>query len=186
MRKRNCEQWLVGLREPCQKYMVAAIILIALSMWSCSTTKQTAQSQSREVRDSLVIKETREAIPVTVPESKAQLTIPMESLRKLPPGATYTEKSGQATVEAKYVPDNPTTGEPEYIIVTSTCDSLQLLCWKQEKELIRIRNDTEKEKIEIKEDAAKQKNRCLWAGFICGICVTVVIRFLINKVKRFF
>ena len=186
MRKRNCERWLAGLREPCRKSMVVAIILIALSMWSCSTTKQMAQSQSREVKDSLVIKETREAIPVTVPESKAQLTIPTENLRKLPEGATYTEKKGQATVEVKYVPDNPTTGEPEYIIVTSTCDSLQLLCWKQEKELVRIRSDTEKEKTEIKEDASKQKNRCLMIGFICGICVTVVIRFLINKVKRFF
>lgn len=110
----------------------------------------------------------------------------MENLRKLPVGATYTEKSGQATVEAKYVPDNPTTGEPEYIIVTSTCDSLQVLCWKQEKELIRIRNDTEREKTEIKEDTAKQKNRCLWIGFICGACVMLVIRLLINKVKRYF
>lgn len=110
----------------------------------------------------------------------------MESLRKLPLGATYTEKNGQATVEAKYVPDNPITGEPEYIIVTSTCDSLQLLCWKQEKELTRIRNDTEKEKIEIKEDASKQKNRCLFIGFVCGICVTIVIRLLINRVRRYF
>lgn len=110
----------------------------------------------------------------------------MENLRKLPVGATYTEKSGQATVEAKYVPDNPTTGEPEYIIVTSTCDSLQVLCWKQEKELIRIRNDTEREKTEIKEDTAKQKTRCLWIGFICGACVMLVIRLLINKVKRYF
>lgn len=186
MRIINYTKVYQGLKGLSHVLQLVSIMLLALLVASCSTTKQMAQSQSREVKDSLVIRETREAIPVIVPESKAQLMIPMENLRKLPSGAAYSEKSGQATVEAKYVPNNPVTGEPEYIIVTSTCDSLQLLCWKQEKELIRIRNDTEKEKIEIKEDAAKQKNRCLFIGFVCGICVTVVIRFLINKVKRFF
>lgn len=164
---------------------LASIMLIVLLATSCSSSKQTVQSQSKEVSDSLVIREIQKAIPVVVPESKAQLTIPTENLHKLPEGATFTEKSGQAAVEVKYIPAQPDIGEPEYIIVTATCDSLQLLCWEQEKELIRIRSDTEKEKLEIKQDASKAKNKCLLIGFICGVCVTIVIRLSIKKIKQY-
>lgn len=185
MRKRNYARWLEGLRELCLKSMVVGIILIALSMWSCSTSKQMSQSHNKETIDSLVIKETQEVTAVTVPESKVEMAITLENLRNLPEGATYNEKSGQASAEVRYVPPNPQTGQTEYIIITSTCDSLQVLCWRLEKELIRIRNDTEREVVEIKEDASKQKNRCLWIGFICGVCVVIVINLVINKIRKY-
>lgn len=94
----------------------------------------------------------------------------------------FADKSGQANVEVVYIKE---PGEPEYILVTATCDSLQLLCTKQEKELIRIRNDTEREKTEIKTDASKAKNRCLFIGFISGVCVTIVFIKSFKKLKRY-
>ena len=185
MRITNYTKVFRGLSGLSPGLRLASIMLIALLMASCGSTKQTSHSQSRETSDSLVIRETQKAIPVTVPESKAQIAIPTESLHKLPDGATFKEKSGQAAVEVKYIPAQTDTGEPEYIIVTATCDSLQLLCWEKEKELTRIRNDTENEKLEIKQDAAKAKYRCLIIGFICGACVIIVITISINKLKKY-
>ena len=184
MRITNYTNVFRGLSGLSPGLRLVSIMLIVLLAVSCGITKQTAHSQSRETSDSLVIRETQKAIPITVPESKAQLTIPTESLHKLPEGATFTEKSGQAAVEVKYIPAQPDTGEPEYIIVTATCDSLQLLCWEKDKELTRIRSDTEKEKLEIKQDAAKAKNRCLLIGFISGACVIIVITKSITKFKK--
>lgn len=184
MKITNFEKMDLGIVEHWLVPQVVSIILFAPSISSCCTTKQ-QMSQSKAVRDSIVIREIREIVPVTIPQSKVQIAIPAIDLRKLPPGASYAEKSGQAAVEVKYVPDNPTTGEPEYIIVTSTCDSLQVLCTNQEKELIRIRSDTQKELIETTKDIAKQRNIWLIIGLICGVCVAVAARFMINKIKGY-
>lgn len=185
MRITNYTSVFPGLSGLSPGLRAVSIMLIALLIMSCSTTKQTSRTQSRETSDSLVIREIQKAIPVTVPESKAQIAIPTESLHKLPEGATFKEKSGQAAVEVKYIPAQPDVGKPEYIIVTATCDSLQLLCWEKDKELTRIRSDTEKEKLEIKQDASRAKNRCLLIGFISGACVVIVIRLSINKLKKY-
>jgi len=75
--------------------------------------------------------------------------------------------------------------EKDTVLIEATCDSLQLLCWSQEKELIRIRNDTEKEKLEVKQDASKAKNKCLLIGFICGACVVIVFKKAIKKLKQY-
>lgn len=163
---------------------IVSIMQLALLMSSCCTTKQ-HMLQSKDIRDSIVIREIREVVPVTVPQSKVQIAIPTIDLRKLPSGASFAEKSGQATVEVKYIPDNPTTGEPEYIIVTSTCDSLQVLCTNQQKELIRIRSDTQRELIEFKEYSASHKNLWLIIGLICGVCIGIAAGFLINKMKSY-
>lgn len=112
-----------------------------------------------------------------------ELTIPTQNLRNLPTGAVYSDKQGQASVEVRY---EAPPGEPEIIIITAVCDSLQVLCRELERELIRIRNDTEKEKTEIVQDAARAKNRCLVIGFICGVCVTLSLLWVGRKVKRKF
>lgn len=101
----------------------------------------------------------------------------------MPEGAVFTEKQGQASVRVRY---EAPPGEPETIVVTATCDSLQILCRELERELIRTRNDTETEKTEIIQDAARAKNRCLVIGFICGLSVSLCLWWLGRKVKRIF
>lgn len=171
-----------SLSEPSQKWPVVGFILIVLFISSCHPTRQIVQSE-RQVRDSVVIKEIQSVTPVTIPASRVELTIPTANLRNLPQGAAYIGKQGQAGVEVRY---EAPPGEPENILVTATCDSLQILCWELERELIRTRDDTEKEKTEIIQDAARAKNRCLVIGFICGLCVSLTITWLGKKVKRIF
>lgn len=174
--KNLTEQW-AGLSGLYRKCSLAGIILIALSTLSCSSTKRLSES-SQVVVDSVVIREVREIIPVTIPESKAVLAIPMENLRSLPPEASFTNKSGQATVKAEYKPpDEP--GEPEVIIITATCDSLQVMTERLQRELTRARYEAEATFSELRKDG---RNLFLF-GLAAGIFITAVV-FIIIIVKR--
>ena len=135
-------------------------------MSSCCATKQIAQQSHREVRDSVVIREVREVRPVTIPESRVEMEIPIESLRNLPEGSVYTEKKGQANVVVKYVP------KTETVFVYATCDSLQVLCESLQRDLIQIRSDTAKEKTEIKVNN-------FWRGFRSGAISASLLAILI-------
>ena len=77
-----------------------------------------------------------------------KLTIPADSLRKLPEGAVYRGKSGQA---------NLTVGSDDSgnIVAEASCDSLQQLVLWYEEELARIRSET---KNEISNDVQTEKN----------------------------
>ncbi len=55
----------------------------------------------------------------TVPKSEVRLTIPADSLLRLPPLASYSGKSGQANVSV--------SRDRDVITVYASCDSLQLL-----------------------------------------------------------
>ncbi len=52
-----------------------------------------------------------------IPESKVEIAVSVDSLLKLPEGAAYTKRSGQANIKVA------THGDTVYI--TGTCDSLQ-------------------------------------------------------------
>lgn len=73
------------------------------------------------------------------------MAIPVENLRNLPEGSSYSEKSGRERGR-EYVP------QTETVFVYATCDSLQILCENLQREMIRIRSDAEKEKTEIRVD----------------------------------
>ena len=77
--------------------------------------------------------------PLTVPKSQVCLMIATDSLRRLPAGAGYMGRSGQASVEVTRIAATPT--EPEYIYVNATCDSLQLLCNRYERTIRNLRRD---------------------------------------------
>lgn len=143
MKNKKCEKRCRASRGLSTRFFLAVIFPIALSISSCCATKQIAQESHREVRDSVVIREVRETIPVKIPESRVEMEIPVENLRNLPEGSSYSEKSGQANVVVKYVP------QTETVFVYATCDSLQILCENLQREMLRIRSDAEKEKIEI-------------------------------------
>lgn len=151
MKNRNYEKRSRAYNGRLIRFFLAAILPIALLTTSCCATKQATQNH-REIRDSVVIREVREVVPVKIPESTVEMEIPIENLHNLPEGSSYSEKSGQARVEVKYV---AIPGEPEIIVVTATCDSLQVLCENLRRDLIRIREDTEKEKTEIRSDNLK-------------------------------
>lgn len=145
-KNRSCGKRSRASKGLSTRFFLAVIFPIALSTWSCCATKQIAQESHREVRDSVVIREVRETIPVKIPESRVEMEIPVENLRNLPEGSSYSEKSGQANVVVKYVP------QTETVFVYATCDSLQILCENLQREMLRIRSDAEKEKYEIRVD----------------------------------
>ena len=178
MKNRNYERRSRASIGPLTRYLLAVIFPIALSMSSCCGTKQIVQSSQQQIRDSVVIREVLEVIPVTIPESKVEITIPTESLRNLPEGASFTEKQGQASVEVVYV---NVPGETEYIIVTATCDSLQVLCNNLQREIYQLREDTEIEKSEIKTDNFKSGFR--W-GAISAALLAVLLVLAWTAIKR--
>ena len=77
---------------------------------------------------------------VPIPMSVAQLKVPSTKLAALPPGAGYSVKSGQATVNLKKLSNDS-------IEVTATCDSLARQVILLTEELARIRNETELKEV---------------------------------------
>lgn len=75
--------------------------------------------------------------PVTVPESKATLTVSVDSVLRLPAGAVFTEKNGQARVKIERSTDH--TSGSEVIVVEATCDSLQLQCEEYYKQIMQLK-----------------------------------------------
>lgn len=69
----------------------------------------------------------------TIPSSLATLRVPIDSLRRLPEGATYTQKEGQATASVGL--------EGETIVIHAGCDSLQALVLSLEERLDRAQEE---------------------------------------------
>lgn len=165
-KNRNCGKLSQASSGLLTRFFLAAIIPIVLFLSSCCATKQIAQQSHSEVKDSVIIREVREITPVKIPESKVEMQIPVENLRKLPEGSSYTEKSGQANVVVKYIP------RTETVYVYATCDSLQVLCENLQRDLIRIRSDSEKEKTEIKVN--NFKNGFRWGAITASIAALLI------------
>ena len=142
-----------GSARPLAMLTIASIMLTALCLSGCAThrksvAKEVCDSVSRvreSVRTDSVIRlmadsaseyVERRTTPVTVPKSEVMLTIPTDSLRSLPSGASYTDRNGQASVKVSR--KAATATEPEYIYVYATCDSLQLQCEQYERTIIRM------------------------------------------------
>ena len=104
------------------------------------------------------------------------MEIPVESLRNLPEGSSYSEKSGQANVVVKYVP------QTETVFVYATCDSLQILCENLQREMTRIRSDSEKEKIEIEINNFRSGFR--WGAISASLlAIGIVLGWMVLKRK---
>ena len=78
-----------------------------------------------------------------IPKSAVSLTIPPDSLRKLPSGSSYHSRNGQAGLTVK----SDAAGN---IIAEASCDSLQRLVLCYEEELTRIRNETHEAHSQLK------------------------------------
>ena len=112
-----------------------------------------------------------------VPASAVKLTIAADSLRKLPEGAVYRGKSGQA---------NLTVGSDGSgnIVAEASCDSLQQLVLWYEEELTRIRSETKNNvsnDVQTVEKRPPNRMRTFMTGVLAGILAGVL---LTMKLKR--
>ncbi|MFS0846973.1 MAG: hypothetical protein ACLVK0_14795 [Parabacteroides merdae] len=100
-----------------------------------------------------------------------KLTIPADSLRKLPEGAVYRGKSGQA---------NLTVGSDDSgnIVAEASCDSLQQLVLWYEEELARIRSETKNEisnDVQTEEKTSSEPGAGVYLGNGCRLACRYVI-----------
>ena len=112
-----------------------------------------------------------------IPASALKLTIPVDSLRKLPAGAGYRRKSGQA---------NLTVGSDDSgnIVAEASCDSLQQQVLWYEEELARICSETKNEisnDVQTEEKRPPNPVRVFIFGMTAGLLAGVV---LTNKLKK--
>lgn len=113
-----------------------------------------------------------------IPESVVKLTIPADSLRKLPEGAEYRGKSGQA---------NLTIGSDGKgnLVAEASCDSLQQLVLWYEEELTRIRSETKidaSNDIQTEEKRPPNRIRVFVTGVLTGLLAGVLL--IIKLYKR--
>lgn len=101
------------------------------------------------------------------------MVIPVENLHKLPPGAVYADKSGQANIKV--------TAKNDTLYVAASCDSLQVQCERYEKELTRIRSDTDKQVTEVKKNSVQTVFKWCSTGFVLGVLSVIIVIILKRK-----
>ena len=189
---------------------VAAIVLSVLFLTGCaahrkSVTKAKEEQLSETIRTDSVIRLAIDSVselveirtePVKVPMSAVTLTIATDSLRSLPAGASYSERSGQASVKVSR--KAATATEPEYIYVYASCDSLQLQCERYERQIRNIHSQygerlnemqgrlsaTSHELEEVKEKPPNAIGTALkwyFYGLLSGILTTIIIFIKLKK-----
>ena len=162
---RRSARW-PGSGKPLTMPTVAATVLSVLFLTGCaahrkSVTEAKEEQLSEAIRTDSVIRLAIDSVsevveirtePVTVPMSSVTLTIATDSLRSLPQGASYSERSGQASVKVSR--KAATASEPEYIYVYASCDSLQLQCERYAHTIKTLRSDYCKRLNELQERLA--------------------------------
>lgn len=111
-----------------------------------------------------------------LPASAVSLTVPPDSLRKLPVGSAYHARNGQAGLTLR----SDSCGN---IVAEASCDSLQRLVLWYEEELTRIRGDTVSA-IETAETEFKRRFnpvKIALIAFIAGVASGIVSTFLIKR-----
>jgi hypothetical protein len=126
------------------------------------------EKRTESLQDSL-LSEIRVVKPVTVPPSEVGLEIPVENLLKLPPSASYTKRSGQASVSVSRQGDT--------VYIDAGCDSLRMLVEYYERELTRIRSQTgiREQENESRSVGFRTAFKYVFSGFLAGIIITVII-----------
>ena len=147
------------------RWWIVSIILSALLVTSCRTTKE---NTSISLKDRLEWNRKVSATLATIPSSLVELTVPMDSLRRLPVGAVYTKKSGQATASV--------TLRNDTVVVAASCDSLQQQVYRLEEELHQARDRLEQSET-IKE-APEFTLKCYLTGILTGILTVLIFQFI--------
>lgn len=109
-----------------------------------------------------------------VPESRVEMRISVDSLLKLPQGATYHRKSGQARAEVSIRGDT--------IYVTGTCDSLARQVEYYENLYHTARDALEAQNRESAKAESKERPYRTWLlittfilGLVFGVITTIFI-----------
>ncbi|MFR9004147.1 hypothetical protein [Parabacteroides goldsteinii] len=155
----------------CTKLLSVAIMIAALSAFSCRSTKGTS---TIEGADSLRWDKKVSVTLATIPSSLARMEIPIDSLRKLPEDAVYEKKEGKATVKAS-VKDGT-------LLVSASCDSLQALVYSQQEALVRIRDTLEQYESQKGPDVFTfwMQIKCYLTGALIGFTLT----YFITKIRK--
>lgn len=157
------------------------IAILALSAVSCRSTKtMTAQAEAKVEKDSAENKQTTTKIIWTekVPQDQVHLIIPLDSIGRLPSGASFNKKEGRANVKASLGKQ----GDKDVIIIDASCDSLQMLCLYYEEQNKKLtKQNTELSNI-IKTEKEQRSNPVkvaiisFIAGLISGRFITIKTR----------
>ncbi len=157
--------------------LLVLILTAALFFTSCASTRKSTSEQSQttsvtEIRDTTatIIKQTRWEI---IPESKVEIAVSVDSLLKLPEGAAYTKRSGQANIKVA------THGDTVYI--TGTCDSLQRQVEYYEALYHTARDALEQQHEQYQQERKQRTSPALIgtvnliAGLFAGVFLTSII-----------
>ena len=109
-----------------------------------------------------------------IPASSVKLSIPADSLRKLPEGAVYRGKSGQA---------NLTVGSDDSGNIVAEASLQQLVLWYEE-ELARIRSETKSEisnDVQTVEKRPPNRMRTFITGVLAGLLAGVLLTIKLYK-----
>lgn len=118
---------------------------------------------------------------VTLPMQEVTLSIPIDSLRKLPQGATYSARNGRASAQVSYRHDT--------LLVSSISDSIQS-CVEYNERLVakwqQIREDLQQM---ARQQEQKQQHRPLFtvalASFLGGVFIGILLTIIVKlKIKR--
>jgi hypothetical protein len=106
------------------------------------------------------------------------LTIPNDSLSRLPKGACFQGQEGRAKVKVSRNDDND-------IVVESTCDSLERRCVYLEDELVRIRNALQRQEDQSSSaTAAPTPWQQFWihvGQVLAGAVLALLVIFLLKR-----
>lgn len=166
-------RWPV-LEKPLIQPVTVLIVTIALCLTGCASHRK---SMNREVRtesasaDSASGSRRAGLVMAGIPASAVKLTIAADSLRKLPEGAVYRGKSGQANLTVG------TDGKGN-LVAEASCDSLQQLVLWYEEELTRIRSETQSETsndVQMEEKRPPNRMRTFITGVLAGLLAGVLL-----------
>lgn len=144
------------------------ILMAALCLPGCATTKKT-QTEQTQTLQTVTIRDTVQTFTriiqtEPVPESRVEMTISVDSLLKLPQGATYHRRNGQAHAEVSIRGDT--------IYVTGTCDSLARQVEYYENLYHTARDALENQSRESAKSESKKQPYPSWlliTAFIFGV-----------------
>lgn len=113
----------------------------------------------------------------TIPESRVELAVSVDSLLKLPEGGAYRQSNERAHVEA--------SRKGGVIYITGTCDSLQRQVEYYEALYHNARDALESYRESVIEERSTRKSpfSIYMSGVTCGIVLTVALIIFIKQSK---
>lgn len=123
---------------------------------------------------------------MTVPESRVTLSVAEDSLSRLPAGAGYTARRGQAHVKVSRRP-SADKESPAQIIIEAGCDSLEVQCARYEQRIEEMQTQLTAAKRVHSMQQKKTEERQLWDfktilyAFIAGVAAGIVSTLIIKK-----